>query len=65
MRQVIVTVTPAGTVKIDAVGFKGSSCEKATEQLHVVLGGGVQAGDKKRKPDFFAVTGQKAAQKLG
>ena len=40
MSQVIVTITPAGTVKIDAVGFKGGACEKATEQLHVVLGGG-------------------------
>ncbi len=52
MQQVIVTVSPAGTVQIDAKGFKGNSCEKATEQLHVVLGGA--AVDKKRKPDFFA-----------
>lgn len=64
MRQVIVTVTPAGMVKIDAVGFKGNACEKATEQLHVVLGGWVQAGDKKRKPDFFATTGQQHTNRV-
>ena len=63
MSQVIVTITPAGTVKIDAVGFKGNACEKATEQLHAVLGGGTQAGTKKRKPDFFATTGQKTQTK--
>lgn len=62
MQQVIVTVSPAGSVQIDAKGFKGNACEKATEQLHVVLGGGGAAVDKKRKPDFFATntTGTKA-----
>lgn len=53
MKQVIVTVSPTGKVKIDAKGFTGNSCEKATEQLHVVLGGGT-AAVKKRKPEFFA-----------
>lgn len=56
MKQIIVTVSPTGAVKIDANGFTGGACEKATEQLHVVLGGGAQAGTKKRKPDFFAKT---------
>lgn len=58
MPNVVVTVSPAGTVKIDAIGFKGKACDKATEQLHVVLGGAAASVDKKRKPDFFApVTG--------
>lgn len=52
--KVVVTVTPAGNVKIDAIGFKGNACDKATEQLHVVLGGGAAQTSKKRKPDFFA-----------
>ncbi len=56
MKQVIVTVSPAGSIQIDAKGFKGNACEKATEQLHVVLGGAGAAVDKKRKPDFFANT---------
>jgi hypothetical protein len=64
-QQIVVTISPTGSVKIDAVGFKGGACEKATEQLHVVLGGGAQAGARKRKPDFFATTGQKSSQKLG
>lgn len=56
MKQVIVTVSPAGSVQIDAKGFTGNACEKATEQLHVVLGGTGAAVNKKRKPDFFAKT---------
>ena len=64
MQQVVVTVTPAGSVKIDAIGFKGGACEKATEQLHVVLGGNAQAGSKKRKPDFFAMNAAKATNQL-
>lgn len=51
--QVVVKVSPAGSVVIDAQGFKGSACTKATEQLHVVLGGGNPVSTKK-KPDFFA-----------
>jgi len=52
MKQVIIDITPAGTVKVDAVGFKGVGCDKATEQIEISLGGEV-GKDKKRKPEFF------------
>lgn len=59
-RQVIVNISPAGTVNIDVDGFKGGACAKATEQIEIALGG-ANAGIKKKKPDFFcapASTGQ-------
>ena len=50
MKQVIVTVSPEGEVKIDAVGFKGNTCEKATAALEQALG---LPGKKQKKPDYF------------
>lgn len=63
MKQIVIDISPAGTVKIDAKCFVGGDCAKATEQLEVVLGG---AGEKKRKkkPEFFASPSTKAGQKL-
>lgn len=55
-KQVIIDISPAGTVKIDAVGFKGRGCAKATEQIEVVLGG--KPATKKKKPEFFAPAGE-------
>jgi hypothetical protein len=50
-KQVIVNISPAGTVKADAKGFSGSECTKATEQIEVVLGG---IATTKKKPEYFA-----------
>lgn len=47
---VIIDISPAGSVKLDAQGFRGASCTKATEQLELVLGGG--NAKKKRKPEY-------------
>ena len=62
MQQVIIEITPAGSVKIDAKGFKGGSCAKATEQLEVVLGGAAPKS-KKKKPECFAAPSTKAGTK--
>jgi hypothetical protein len=52
MKQVIIDISAAGTVKVEAQGFKGVGCDKATEQIEISLGG--EAGkNKKRKPEFF------------
>lgn len=51
MKQVIVTVSPdEGEVKIEAVGFVGSSCAKATEAIEKALG---KVKSSARKPEFF------------
>lgn len=51
-RQVIVEITPDGEVQIDAVGFKGTACEKATAEIIKALGFPVS---KKKKPEFYAI----------
>jgi len=50
VKEVIVKVFPGGKVTIDAVGFKGSSCEEATRWLEEML-----AGEKKKmyKPEYY------------
>ncbi len=53
MKQVIIEVSETGEVKIEAVGFKGNSCDKATEAFEKALG--VVKG-KKRKPEYLAQT---------
>ena len=41
-RTIEVTVSPKGDILIDAIGFKGADCEKATRFLEEVLGVVVQ-----------------------
>lgn len=49
--RVEILFMPDGSVKIDAIGFSGNACEKATEQVHIVLGG---TSDKKKKPEYYS-----------
>jgi Protein of unknown function (DUF2997) len=55
MKQVIIEVDAEGNIKVEASGFKGADCEKATKALEAALG--AQQGDRKRKPEFFQATG--------
>jgi len=48
-QTITIDITPAGTVSMEASGFTGISCEKATEQIELVLGGGM--AKKKSKPE--------------
>lgn len=48
-QQIVITIGPDGATSFDAQGFKGSSCEKATEQLELVLGG---ESKRKKKPEY-------------
>ena len=49
MKQIEVIVHPDGSLKIDALGFKGADCEKATRFLELALGR--QTGNQ-RKPEY-------------
>ncbi len=49
-QQIVVDISPAGNVTLDAQGFAGNQCEAATQHIEVVLGGGLQ---RKRKDDFY------------
>jgi hypothetical protein len=48
-KSIEVIVQPTGEVKIDAVGFKGADCEKATAFLEKALG---QTTSKQKKPEY-------------
>lgn len=60
-KEIIVDITPDGKVKIEAVGYSGNACEKATAAIEAALG---VVKSRKRKPEYQQkqVTGQKAGQ---
>ena len=37
-KSIEVTIKPDGKVEIEAIGFKGGSCEKATQAIEQALG---------------------------
>ena len=61
-RTIEVVVNADGQVKIDAVGFKGADCEKATAFLEAALG---KAGKKIKKPEYYANARTSSTQKVG
>jgi hypothetical protein len=56
--EIIIGVT--GEIKIDAIGFKGPDCEKATQFLEEALG---SVNQKAKKPEYHQRTQQR--QTLG
>lgn len=61
-KEIVISVTPAGSTTVDAQGFQGCGCEEATEQIELVLGGGVVK--KERKPEYYAPASTNQSQKL-
>ena len=61
-RSIEVTVSPRGDILIDAVGFKGADCEKATRFLEEALG---IAGQKQKKPAYHQRGTTAHVQRLG
>lgn len=57
-----VTIQATGEVVIDAVGFKGADCEKATRYLEEALG---VVGQKQKKPEYHQRRSTTNQQKLG
>ena len=49
MKTIEVIVKPDGSLKIDALGFTGPDCEKATRFLEEALG---KVAGKQKKPEF-------------
>ncbi len=62
MKSIEVLITPTGEVKIDAVGFKGVDCEKATAFLEQALG---IEQVRIKKPEFHQQARKAVQQKLG
>ena len=50
---IAITISPAGEVTVEALGFKGKGCQAATEAFEKALG--VTRATRK-KPEFFTST---------
>jgi len=59
-RTIEIIIGTAGELKIDAIGFKGADCEKATRFLEEALG---VAASKTKKPEYHQRSQQR--QTLG
>ncbi len=57
-----VTIGPDGSVKIDAVGFSGQTCEQATAFLEQALG---PVTGKRRKPEYYRRAVVRKQQRIG
>lgn len=56
-KQVVVTFEEDGSMKIDAKGFSGPACEKATRYLEEALGA---VSKRTKKPDYNTHQAQQA-----
>lgn len=61
-QRIIIDITPAGSVSIDAQGFQGRACEQATQEIELVLGGG--AVKRNPKPEYHAPATSHAGNRL-
>ena len=61
-RTVEILVSPMGDISIDAIGFKGADCEKATAYLEQALG---VVAAKTKKPEYRQTAATKAQQRIG
>ncbi len=61
-KSVEIIVSSSGDIQIDAVGFKGADCEKATRYLEEALG--VVKG-KVKKPELHQNRLNKTQQRIG
>jgi hypothetical protein len=63
MRSIEIVIDPTGEVKIEAVNFRGTECEKSTRFLEVALG---TLKNRRRKPEYLIrVQGQPKQQVRG
>ena len=61
-RTIEIIIGTGGEIQIDAVGFKGPDCEKATQFLEEALG---VAGRKVKKPEYHQRSTTRNQQRVG
>ena len=61
-RTIEIIIAPSGEIQIDAVGFKGTDCERATKFLEEALGAVAQ---KTKKPEHHQRSTGVSQQKVG
>ena len=62
MKVVEIIISPTGQLTINAAGFSGADCEKATAFLEQALG---QLTGRQRKPDWRQRSQRTNQQKVG
>lgn len=60
-RTIEVTIDPEGTVILEATGFRGNACEKATKEIEEALG---LQKTRKKKPEYHAINTIPAVQRV-
>ncbi len=60
MKQIVINIAETGELTIEAVGYKGSACEKATKAMEQALG---TPGKRSKKPEYYQTNTQ--TQKAG
>ena len=60
-RTIEIIIATTGEIQIDAVGFKGADCERATQFLEAALG---VVGKKIKKPEYHQRSTRVGQQKL-
>ena len=61
-RTIEIIIGTDGQLSIDAVGFRGADCEKATAFLEQALG---KNTEKQRKPEYYRRAGVRQTQEIG
>ena len=61
-KRLVIDIDPDGTIRIDAQGFSGPSCEDATRAIEQALG---QVTAVMHKPEYYVKAGQRQAQRGG
>ena len=61
-RTIEIIIGTTGEIQIDAVGFKGPDCEKATAVLEEALG---VVGQKIKKPEYHQHVTTRSQQRVG
>jgi hypothetical protein len=61
-RTIEIIIGTTGEIQIDAVGFKGLDCEKATAFLEEALG---VVGKKIKKPEYHQHSNRIGQQRIG
>jgi hypothetical protein len=61
-KTIEIIIGTSGEIQIDAIGFKGPDCEKATKFLEEALG---VVGQKRKKPEYHQQAKKAHQQRLG
>jgi hypothetical protein len=61
-KTIEIIVSPTGDISINALGFKGADCEKATKALEEAL---EVVSTRVKKPEYHAHTTSHNQQRLG